>query len=259
MRSGSRVAHVELEARLTRRRTVRAPCPRERCGRAGHARPVPTRRRAGGRWLGLHPREFALLWRLAETPGADHAPQACCATSGGSSARQKPIRWRCMSRACGPSCTVSRCGWLVRTEAQGSYRLAAARQPGAAPGAGDAPPTTGLVGHDAYQGRKSAAERHRHEFQRSRFHRTGRQRRGAGALHARRQDERARPGPVRRGPRRGRSAARHAGTCASPCCRARGAPFARGWTPPASAATRPVRARSPNAATAMPTARRKPR
>jgi two-component system, OmpR family, response regulator len=25
--------------------------------------------RIDGRWLGLHPREFALLWRLAETPG----------------------------------------------------------------------------------------------------------------------------------------------------------------------------------------------
>ena len=47
---------------------------------------------------------------------------------------------------------AARCGWLVRTEAQGSYCLAvpAQRQ------GHDAPPTTGLVGHDAYQGRKSA-------------------------------------------------------------------------------------------------------
>ena len=67
---GSRVTHVELEARLTRIGHRARALPREL-----HAGPVTLDLfqrdgRAGGRWLGLHPREFALLWRLAETPGA---------------------------------------------------------------------------------------------------------------------------------------------------------------------------------------------
>ena len=149
---GSRVTHVELEARVTRIGHRARALPREL-----HAGPVTLDLfqrdgRAGGRWLGLHPREFALLWRLAETPGAsvtraqllrdvwrlERAPET-------NSLAVHVSRLRAKLHA-------ARCGWLVRTEAQGSYCLAipAQRQ------GHDAPPTTGLVGHDAYQGRKSA-------------------------------------------------------------------------------------------------------
>lgn len=79
---------------------------------------------ANGRWLALHPREFALLWRLADGPG-ERVP------------RERLIRdvWRLahvpetnslevhISRL-RAKLAVARAAWLVETDPRGGYRLA---------------------------------------------------------------------------------------------------------------------------------------
>lgn len=79
--------------------------------------------RVGGTWLGLHPREFALLWRLASTPGMqvsrrqllsdvwrlDHVPETNTIEVHVSRLRAK--------------LGVSHCSWLVETHPDGGYRL----------------------------------------------------------------------------------------------------------------------------------------
>lgn len=79
--------------------------------------------RVDGAWLGLHPREFALLWRLALTPGApvsrrqllrdvwrlDHVPETNSVEVHVSRLRAK--------------LAVSHCSWLVETHPHGGYCL----------------------------------------------------------------------------------------------------------------------------------------
>lgn len=81
---------------------------------------------AGRRWLALHPREFALLWRLADAPG-ERVP------------RERLLRdvWRLahvpetnslevhVSRL-RAKLAAAQAAWLVETDPRGGYRLAAA-------------------------------------------------------------------------------------------------------------------------------------
>ena len=81
--------------------------------------------RKGARWLGLHPREFGLLWRLADAPGEtvtrrqllsdvwriDHDPET-------NSVEVHVSRLRAKLAGAG-------CATLVETAPQGGYRLAA--------------------------------------------------------------------------------------------------------------------------------------
>lgn len=84
----------------------------------------------GGARLGLHPREFALLWRLAETPWRrvtrrelladvwrlEHMPETNSLEVHVSRLRAK--------------LAVSGAGWLVVTDPRGGYRIAAHPGPG---------------------------------------------------------------------------------------------------------------------------------
>ncbi len=65
----SQVALVELAARMVKLEGLRKMIPSHR--RVGPLRLDLFHRddQADGRWIGLHPREFALMWRLAECPG----------------------------------------------------------------------------------------------------------------------------------------------------------------------------------------------
>lgn len=79
---------------------------------------------AGRRWLALHPREFALLWRLADVPGERvprerllrdvwrlaHIPQTNSLEVHVSRLRAK--------------LAVAQAAWLVETDPRGGYRLA---------------------------------------------------------------------------------------------------------------------------------------
>lgn len=82
--------------------------------------------KAEGRWLALHPREFALLWRLADAPG-ERVP------------RERLLRdvWRLAHVPATNSLEVhvsrlraklaaARASWLVETDPRGGYRIAAA-------------------------------------------------------------------------------------------------------------------------------------
>ena len=142
----------ELAARLTRLATRAASLPRRLAAGPVTLDLFHRDGRLGERWLGLHPREFALLWRLAETPGErvargqllrdvwrlEHLPPTNSLEVHVSRLRAK--------------LHVARCGWLVETHPQGGYRLAAPRRP---PGEGGHDPwrlATGLAGADGYQG-----------------------------------------------------------------------------------------------------------
>lgn len=79
---------------------------------------------AGRRWLALHPREFALLWRLADVPGQrvprerllsdvwrlTHVPETNSLEVHVSRLRAK--------------LAVAKAAWLVETDPRGGYRLA---------------------------------------------------------------------------------------------------------------------------------------
>ena len=120
---GTNVAMVELASRLIRLDAFTRSMPRER--RAG---PLVLDlffrdARLRDKWLGLHPREFALLWRLAETPFArlsrrdlladvwrlEHVPETNSLEVHVSRLRAK--------------LAISHCAWLVRTHPDGGYQL----------------------------------------------------------------------------------------------------------------------------------------
>ena len=121
----SHVAFVELGVRLARLRHGESSLPRSL--RAGPVTLDLFHRdgRLDGRWLGLHPREFGLLWRLAEARGMpitrrqllrdvwriEHPPETNSLAVHVSRLRAK--------------LAVSACSWLVETHPQGGYRLAA--------------------------------------------------------------------------------------------------------------------------------------
>lgn len=135
---GARIARLASRARALPRRLEAGPVTLDLFHRDG---------RVAGRWLGLHPREFALLWRLAETPGVrvgrgqllrdvwrlDHVPETNSLDVHVSRLRAK--------------LHVARCAWLVATDPLGGYRLAASRWPHE-PGGG----ATGLVPPVGYEG-----------------------------------------------------------------------------------------------------------
>lgn len=117
------VVMAELAARLLKLEAFATSLPRYR--RAG---PVPLDlfyrdARLGETWLGLHPREFALLWRLTETPAVpvsrrelladvwrlEHVPETNSLEVHVSRLRAK--------------LAISHCAWLVRTCPGGGYQL----------------------------------------------------------------------------------------------------------------------------------------
>lgn len=119
------VAMVELAARALR--IAENASAMQRYRRAGPVTLDLFHRdgRIDRQWLGFHPREFALLWRLAETPGQrvtrrellsdvwriDHDPETNSVEVHISRLRSKLA----ISRAC----------WLIVTDPRGGYRLAA--------------------------------------------------------------------------------------------------------------------------------------
>ena len=121
----SQVALVELGARLLKLKGLARSIPRQQ-----HVGPVLLdlfHRDAlvDGAWIGLHPREFALLWRLAETPyravnrqellrdvwRLKHEPETNSLEVHVSRLRAK--------------LSVSGVGWLVRTHDGGGYSIGA--------------------------------------------------------------------------------------------------------------------------------------
>jgi DNA-binding response OmpR family regulator len=71
----ARVSLSELEMRATRVRLAAEAEPRRRRHGALELDLLQREGTVRGKRLGLHPREFSLLWRLAQTPGRAVAPQ----------------------------------------------------------------------------------------------------------------------------------------------------------------------------------------
>lgn len=120
---GTQVALVELAARLLKLQTFAPVMPRRRWAGPAMLDLFHRDARIDGSWLGLHPREFALLWRLAETPYGrvtrrelladvwrlDHVPETNSLEVHVSRLRAK--------------LAISRCSWLVQTHPEGGYQL----------------------------------------------------------------------------------------------------------------------------------------
>lgn len=119
------VAVVELAERIARLSRSAAALPRHR--RIGPVLLDLLHRDAnvGGRWLALHPREFGLLWRLADAPGQRvprerllrdvwrlaHVPETNSLEVHVSRLRAK--------------LAAAKAAWLIETDPRGGYRLAA--------------------------------------------------------------------------------------------------------------------------------------
>ena len=128
-----RVAIGELSVRLARMVARSASLPRRRMAGPMQLDLFHRDARFADRWLGLHPREFALLWRLAEQPGErvdrcrlladvwrlDHMPETNSLEVHVSRLRSELAVWH-LDR-------------LVETDARGGYRLARAIGPHASP------------------------------------------------------------------------------------------------------------------------------
>lgn len=138
---GCGIDAAELALRVRRVQAARIALPR-----ALHVGPLlldlmHRDARRGARWLGLHPREFSLLWRLAEEPGMPvtrrtllqdvwrihHEPDTNSVEVHVSRLRGK--------------LALAGCGNLLRTATTGGYRL----EPGAALTQGEPPGPDNLV------------------------------------------------------------------------------------------------------------------
>ncbi|WP_421992882.1 winged helix-turn-helix domain-containing protein [Qipengyuania sp.] len=120
---GSRIAFVELGTRLLVLKGANGAMPRRLAAGPVTLDLFHRDGWVGGRWLGLHPREFKLLWRLAETPGTrvssarllrevwrlEHLPETNSLAVHVSRLRAK--------------LAIAGCDWLVRTDPEGGYRL----------------------------------------------------------------------------------------------------------------------------------------
>jgi len=123
-------ASVELPELARRARRVAERCdslPRRRAAGPLTLDLLHRDARAGERWLALHPREFALLWRLAERPGERVARTTLLREvwrlefePGTNSVEVHVSRLRAKLATSGVA-------GLVETDPRGGYRLAATR------------------------------------------------------------------------------------------------------------------------------------
>lgn len=120
-------AMVELAARMLKLEGLTKTIPQQRVAGPLVLDLFHRDARLKDRWIGLHPREFGLLWRLAETPHRQvsrkellqdvwrlkHEPETNSLEVHVSRLRAK--------------LAVSRLGWLVQTHPEGGYQLGTRR------------------------------------------------------------------------------------------------------------------------------------
>ena len=80
----------------------------------------------GTRWVALHPREFALLWRLADKPGQRVARETLLADVWRLKHVPETNSLEVHVSRLRAKLAVSKLAWLVETDPRGGYRLAAA-------------------------------------------------------------------------------------------------------------------------------------
>lgn len=79
--------------------------------------------RVGNRWLGLHPREFALFWRLAEAEGARVSRRALLADVWRLDHDPETNRIEVHVSRLRAKLASVRLSWLIATDPRGGYRL----------------------------------------------------------------------------------------------------------------------------------------
>ena len=131
-------AVVEVRARINRMMNAVSALPRLRMAGPVELDLFHRDGRTDGRWLGLHPREFELLWHLSESPHTrvsreellrkvwrlDHVPETNSVEVHVSRLRAK--------------LAVSKVAWLVETDPDGGYRLGGPPDEGVFPFSGQA-------------------------------------------------------------------------------------------------------------------------
>lgn len=125
------VAIGELAVRFARLGDREATLPRTR--RAGPLLLDLFHRdaRLGERWLALHPREFALLWRLAENRGARVGREALLSDVWRLRSRPETNSLEVHVSRLRAKLAVFGMAWMVETDRDGGYRLADGASAGA--------------------------------------------------------------------------------------------------------------------------------
>ena len=120
----TQIALGELAIRLTRLLHAAGALPRKRTVGPLTLDLFHRDARAGERWLALHPREFALLWRLADQPGERVARKTLLADVWRlahipeTNSLEVHV-WRLRAKL-----ALAKAAWLIETDPQGGYRLA---------------------------------------------------------------------------------------------------------------------------------------
>lgn len=123
---GSRVAPAELAIRLARLTNGPPALPRQRQVGPLMLDLLHRDARAENRWLALHPREFAVLWRLADADGAPVSREALIADVWRLNHVPETNSLAVHVSRLRAKLAAARAGWLVETAPAGGYRLAAA-------------------------------------------------------------------------------------------------------------------------------------
>lgn len=117
----SQVSLVELGARMLKLEGLREMISQYRI--IGPVRLDPFYRDAyvDGRWIGLHPREFALMWRLAAQPGERVEKAALLKDVWRLRHEPETISLEVHVSRLRAKLAVSGLGWLVQTHPEGRY------------------------------------------------------------------------------------------------------------------------------------------
>ncbi len=120
----AQVAVGELAVRLTRLAQGYAALPRYRPVGPLMLDLLHRDARSGHRWLALHPREFALLWRLSDTPGERIGRERLLADVWRLAHMPETNSLEVHVSRLRAKLAVARAAWLVQTDPRGGYRLA---------------------------------------------------------------------------------------------------------------------------------------
>lgn len=122
----SQVSLQELAARMARLETAHGALPRRRQVGPIVLDLLHRDASAEGRWLALHPREFALLWRLSDTPGMPVPHERLLGDVWRLRAVPETNSLQVHVSRLRAKLAAAHASWLIETDPRGGYRLASA-------------------------------------------------------------------------------------------------------------------------------------
>jgi len=120
---GVEISLGEMEARARRVDEMCGRLPRRRLAGPLTLDLVHRDALAGGRWLALHPREFGVLWRLADTPGQRVSRKALLTDVWRLTHEPETNSVQVHVSRLRAKLALAGCAGLVTTEPRGGYRL----------------------------------------------------------------------------------------------------------------------------------------